>query len=32
MMVFISNGKNYMFRPITAIFRFWQLSCKKSFV
>jgi len=27
MMVFISNGKNFMFRPIAAIIMFWQLSC-----
>jgi len=26
-MVFISNVKNYMFRPVAAIFRFWQFSC-----
>jgi len=29
MMVFISNGKNYMFRPIVAFFRFRQLSAKR---
>ena len=30
-MVFIGNWKNYMFRPIAAIIRFWQLSCCKSY-
>jgi len=29
MMVFIKNGKNYMFRPIAAIIRFLKLSCLK---
>jgi len=28
-MVLISKGKNYMFRPIAAIFRFWQFSAKR---
>jgi len=27
-MVFISKEKNYMFRPIVAVFRFWQFSAK----
>ena len=28
MMAFISKEKNYMFRPIAAIFRFWQFFAK----
>ena len=28
-MVFISNGKNYMFRPIVSIFRVCQFSAKR---
>jgi len=31
MMVLLAM-ENYMFRPIAAIIRFWQLSCYKSFI
>jgi len=24
--------ENYMFRPVAAIIRFWQLSCYKSYI
>jgi len=28
-MVLISKETNYMFRPLAAIFRFWQFSAKR---
>jgi len=31
-MVFIGNGKNYMFRPIAAIFRFRQFFAKRVYI